>query len=107
MQDDAANYIVEMMPPSLREAGNRVTYNCKIDGTYTDLMKLIKTCESEVFDLQKVATTKPQLTMLAVAVVQDDVAYDPNGFKLDAMSETCGTAFGVSSRGQAAFAVQP
>ena len=45
-QEDAANYIVEMMPPSLREAGKRVTYNCKANGTYTDLMKLIKTCEA-------------------------------------------------------------
>ena len=102
-QEDAADYIVEMMPPSLREAGKRVTYNCKQNGTYLDLMKLIKLCESEVFDLQKVSTNKPQLTMLAGAVVQDDVAYDPNGFKLDAMSETCGICLGAG-RGHAAFA---
>ena len=102
-QEDAADYIVELMPPSLREAGKRVTYNCKQDGTYLDLMKLIKLCESEVFDLQKTSTNKPQLTMLAGAVVQDDVAYDPNGFKLDAMSETCGMCLGAG-RGHAAFA---
>ena len=30
--------------------------------------------------------------------MQDSVAYDSSGFKLDAMSETCGMALGVSSR---------
>ena len=39
--------------------------------------------------------------MLAGAVVQDDVAYDPNGFKLDAMSETCRMCLGAG-RGHAA-----
>ena len=58
----------------------------------------------EVFDLQLVASTTPQLTILAGAMVQDNVAHDANGFKLDAMSETCGMAFGASSRGHAAFA---
>ena len=75
-----------------------MTYNCKANGTYTDFMKLIKTCEAEVFDLQKVASATPQLTMLAGAMVQDNVAYDANGFKLDAMSETCGMALGASNR---------
>ena len=41
--------------------------------------------------------------MLAGAVVQDDVAFDTNGFRLDAMSETCGMCLGAG-RGHAAFA---
>ena len=39
-QGEAADYIVEVMPSSMREAGKRVQHNCIANGTYHDLMNL-------------------------------------------------------------------
>ena len=104
-QEDAAEYIVEMMPPNLREAGKRVTYNCKLDGTFTDLMNLIKVCEAEVFELQSPKTNAPQLTMLAGAVTLGDGSQvSDDGFDLAMMGTTCGMALQApGGRTHAAF----
>ena len=90
-QRDAADYIVEMMPPSMREAGKRIQHDCIADGTYLDLMNLIKVCEAEVFEMQKPTSNGPQLVLLAGAVGLDNGSFvSSDGFPLTSMSETCG-----------------
>ena len=75
----------------MREVGRRVQHDCTTDGTYLDLMNLIKVCEAEVFEMQKPTSNAPQLVILAGAVGLDNGSFvSDDGFPLTSMSDTCG-----------------
>ena len=57
--NDAAEYILKMMPDELYEAGQRVKFAARMDGRFTDLKYLIRLCSNEVFQKQKGTAPKP------------------------------------------------
>ena len=58
---DAAEYVIDLMPPELYEAGRRVRFDARAEGRLLDLQYLIRQCGSEVFRKQKGSAPKPVL----------------------------------------------
>eukprot|EP00966_Prymnesium_polylepis_P136619 3156743-Prymnesium_polylepis.1 len=56
---DASEYIINMMPDELYEAGQRVKFSSKVDGRYLDHKHLIRMCAAEVFKKQDAAPPRP------------------------------------------------
>ena len=69
---DAAEYILKLMPAGLHEAGQRIKFQTKSAGRFTDLMYLIRLCGSEVFEKQRAAAPAPTF-----AAVEQLGGYEP------------------------------
>ena len=92
--DDAAEYILNLMPPELYEASQRIKFSAKMVGRFLDLKYLIRLCSAEVFKKQKGSAPKP--TFIAADFFK--------GYDIALVAETIGMDIELSGPGSIAFA---
>ena len=66
--EDASEYLLNLMPPDLYEAGERLKFAARLAGRWHDLQYLIRMCGQEVFRKQSGAAPKP--SFISVDVLQ-------------------------------------
>ena len=96
---DAADYILDLMPKTLHEAGRRVKAECKAAGNLHDLQNLITLCDAEMFELQDPKVVAPLVTLAGAVVLADGTATDEAGYSLAMMCETTGIGLRAGGRG--------
>ena len=82
---EASDYVVKLMPPSLRESGRRIRSEMIMAGSFADTMHVICRCKQVVLEEQKRTAPVPVLVSSS----------DLGNFDLDRLAETAGMALSL------------
>ena len=91
--DEAADYIVDLLPESLAADGRRIQDVMKREGTYSDLMLVVRKCKDLVLATQKKPTPTPAFVCNG----------EFHGFPVAALAQTAGVNLSVSGVEDKAF----
>ena len=69
-KDDTSQYLIGLMPKSLKQAGRQIKYELMAEGKYHDHMHVIQRCRQVVHEEQKAAAPTPTL----IVVGSDDLS---------------------------------
>ena len=88
--EDAADYVVDMVPKRLAADARRIKAECQRNGTFTNLMHLARELEKVIFEDQSSPPVPPALVSVGA-----DIA---GKFDLLALSDMCGMALTTSDK---------
>ena len=73
--DDISEYLIELMPASMRTTGNQIKMELKMNKLYSNHEEVITKCKAAVFEEQKGGNAKPSflLTHQAISLASVDV----------------------------------
>ena len=96
--DDISEYLIEMMPSSMRTTGNQIKLELKLHKLYSNHEEVITRCKAAVFEEQKGGNAKPSFVVTTQAISLACVEYNLTG-DLAELSNVTGIAASFGSGG--------